>query len=793
MYIESREKIKKPTSEKKVEEKDKEETAKPKKKSKKKFLIILLSIILIAIIISIIAIYFLRKEKPKENSNILRPEQKALNYEEFQNKISEVKNNSIKAVYSLKKKEELNIFNPESINLSKDNYDIEILSLKDEDNNSDSSSNLRNLDEIEHKFISTFNGKIEIRINFFIQLISMLELFKGCRNLLEVDLSNLDGSKLKNANSVFENCDNLVFTNFNLKNGINIQSMDNSFSGCEKLKDVDLTDFKPQKNISIQNMFKNCAQLNYVDLSNFQTNNYQGIFVGAININQNININVDINTIKENLIQIINILKETKVECEKGEGSKCKSCLEGSADRYCGECNEGYYLPYNKKRTECIKCEDNCLECIGLITISYCVRCEEGYESINGKCVKECIIGEEEKCKSCDVNEKELCGTCNDGYYLPEDNKETCKECSMKCCKECPNDKCILCNGDDIKYPELTLEEALKKVQEEELAPLSFAKNIYYSNRYPMIEGLVVDGRYQVNGKKHLVFNSYKRKMIILDGLHYISSLESGLVILTGEKTGKLIRGSEYNNEYFQAVRQGYDFTCIDHIYQKNNKNYKYNTQTLIFNEINDDDLICDSGKECIIGPLEKCRACDIIQKELCGECNDGYYLPEDNKETCKKCSMKFCKKCPDDKCTLCDGDDIKDRELKICGGCDIIYESNIEKIYCSDLPKYFKPDILDEKIDTSKWKKYYVFNSYKRKMIELDGLYNTFLKDIYKLIVVNQGTVNKISWQEYNNEYFQAIIQGYEFTCADHLYQKNGNNFYLYNDITLTFEQIYN
>ena len=160
---------------------------------------------------------------------------------------------------------------------------------------------------------------------------------------------------------------------------------------------------------------------------------------------------------------------------------------------------------------------------------------------------------------------------------------------------------------------------------------------------------------------------------------------------------------------------------------------------------------------------------------------------------------MKFCKKCPDDKCTLCDGDDIKDRELSaenvLAKIKDVskIYESNIEKIYCSDLPKYFKPDILDEKIDTSKWKKYYVFNSYKRKMIELDGLYNIFLNDINKLIVVNQGTVNEISWQEYNNEYFQAIIQGYEFTCADHLYQKNGNNFYLYNDITLTFEQIYN
>ena len=376
MYNESQENIKNPTSENEVEETD------MKSKNIKKFLIIFASIVLIIIIISIIAIIFLRKEKPKENPNILQPDQKTLNFEEFQNKIKEVKNNSITAVYSLKKKEELNLFNPENINLSKDNYDIEILSLKDEDNNSFSSSTLRNLDGIEYKFIPSFNGKIEIRINFFIQLTSMLELFKGCRNLLEVDLSNIDGSKLKNANSVFENCDNLVFTNFTLKNGKNIQSMDNSFSGCEKLKDVDLTDFKPQKNISIQNMFKNCAQLNYVDLSNFQTNNYQGIFVGAININQNININVDINNITQNIIQIINILKETKVECEKGEGSKCKSCLEGSVDRYCGECNEGYYLPYNKKRTECIKCEDNCLECIGLITISYCVRCEEGYESI---------------------------------------------------------------------------------------------------------------------------------------------------------------------------------------------------------------------------------------------------------------------------------------------------------------------------------------------------------------------------------------------------------------------------
>ena len=40
------------------------------------------------------------------------------------------------------------------------------------------------------------------------------------------------------------------------------------------------------------------------------------------------------------------------------------------------------------------------------------------------------------------------------------------------------------------------------------------------------------------------------------------------------------------NSEYIQAFLQGYDFTIIDNIYEKNNKNYKYNNRTLKFDEI---------------------------------------------------------------------------------------------------------------------------------------------------------------------------------------------------------------
>ena len=30
--------------------------------------------------------------------------------------------------------------------------------------------------------------------------------------------------------------------------------------------------------------------------------------------------------------------------------------------------------------------------------------------------------------------------------------------------------------------------------------------------------------------------------------------------------------GDKFNDEYFQSVRQGYEFTFIDHIYEKNKK-----------------------------------------------------------------------------------------------------------------------------------------------------------------------------------------------------------------------------
>ena len=728
MEIESAEKIKKPKKKKEVEEKAKQENAEIQKKSKKKFIckLVLITSVLLFIVISIFAVLSYIKIGKKEDLPSLLKE----------------KSNSITALYSLKKEEELTLFNPEKIKLSKSDYEIEILSLQDENNTSiyDSEPSLRRLKAIENKFTSSISGKIEIRITFLVQLTYMFELFKNCRNLIEVDLSKLDATKLKNVNSVFENCENLVFTNFSLKNGINIESMEDSFSGCEQLKSVDLTDLTPQKNVSVQNMFKNCAQLDYVDLSNFQTNNFRGIFDGALNILINFNINIDLDSLI-NLGEIINALNEKKADCEIGEGKKCKACMEGLYSQYCKDCNEGYYFPYEKRRTECIKCEENCLECIGLAIFSICKKCENGYKLVNGKCQKEENQEEEEE----PLNHKPEI-ECNEGYYLPKDEKE-CKKCSMECCKECPNDKCILCYGEEVNYPELSLDEALKKVQDDESAPESYSSKIYYSNYYPSIKGMKVkipDGRiYSINGKRHYVFHTYKRKMIELEGLYHISPYYTNLLIYF-ENYQNSIQGEEYNNEYFQCVRQGYDFTCIDHIYQKNGKKYKYNKETLSFDEI-------DENYEYKCYDKNQCNPDDINYPELSLE--EALEKVKNDKLTPESYSSK-------------------------------IYYSN----YFPAIPKTInRPN--NGGVYYFNAKRHYVFNTYKRKMIELHRLCH-ISSNYTDLILLIYDKVSFIQSEEYNNEYFQCVRQGYDFTCIDHIYQKNDKK-YKYNKETLSFDEI--
>ena len=208
---------------------------------------------------------------------------------------------------------------------------------------------------------------------------------------------------------------------------------------------------------------------------------------------------------------------------------------------------------------------------------------------------------------------------------------------------KCPTDNCFDCyTNHEINYPELTDEEAFHKIFKEMCLCNTFVKGIYYKSE------MTKDN----NDRVHSVWNKYKRKFISFKGVNYIDRYNA----------------EKYNNEYLQAVLQGYEFTIIDHIYEKNNKNYYYNNKTLKFDEILLDVKCQRKGDKIRYPELSDEEAFDKIYKEM-------------------KLSETFAK---------------------------VVYSQNY----------YPESDLFFPK------HKYYVWNNYKRRMVLLEG-WNYFPEDI--------------------------------------------------------------
>ena len=136
-------------------------------------------------------------------------------------------------------------------------------------------------------------------------------MFNGLNNLLEIDLSDFDFSKIKSMNSMFKDCINLrniYFGNidtssvedmslflFNCKSlsSINLSNFDTSlvttmqqmFSYCENIRSIDASSFNTSKVTIMFDLFAYCYRLVSVNVSSFDTSNVeniQGIFFGCI-------------------------------------------------------------------------------------------------------------------------------------------------------------------------------------------------------------------------------------------------------------------------------------------------------------------------------------------------------------------------------------------------------------------------------------------------------------------------------------------------------------------------------
>ena len=85
-----------------------------------------------------------------------------------------------------------------------------------------------------------YNELNNVTIKFDKQLETLENMFNGLNKIIEIDLSNLDTSKVTNMVSMFEQCSNLekiLFGNINTSSVVNIHSL---FQNCKKLTSLDL-------------------------------------------------------------------------------------------------------------------------------------------------------------------------------------------------------------------------------------------------------------------------------------------------------------------------------------------------------------------------------------------------------------------------------------------------------------------------------------------------------------------------------------------------------------------------
>ena len=107
--------------------------------------------------------------------------------------------------------------------------------------------------------------------------------FDGLENILEIDLSNFDTSKVTNMSFIFSGMSHLTTLDLSNFDTSQVTNMNNMFSGMSNLTTLNLSNFDTSQVTNMSNMFYNMSSLTTLDLSNFDTSkvtNMSFIFSG---------------------------------------------------------------------------------------------------------------------------------------------------------------------------------------------------------------------------------------------------------------------------------------------------------------------------------------------------------------------------------------------------------------------------------------------------------------------------------------------------------------------------------
>ena len=120
-------------------------------------------------------------------------------------------------------------------------------------------------------------GIYDIKIAFSKPLISCEGMFYICNNIIEIDMSKFDCSKILSCGYMFYTCENLEKINFGNLDFPLVNNFTSMFSWCYNLTYLDLTNFNTKNSKSFCSMFNECNNLEKVDVSKFNSSKCETI------------------------------------------------------------------------------------------------------------------------------------------------------------------------------------------------------------------------------------------------------------------------------------------------------------------------------------------------------------------------------------------------------------------------------------------------------------------------------------------------------------------------------------
>jgi len=119
--------------------------------------------------------------------------------------------------------------------------------------------------------INEHNEKNKVSLIWKKKLNSCENLFESCINIVKIDLSKFDTSRVTSMARMFNECEKLELINFGNINTSSVSSMSMMFNNCERLIELDLRKFDTPNLKSMDSMFSGANNIQELDITSFDT------------------------------------------------------------------------------------------------------------------------------------------------------------------------------------------------------------------------------------------------------------------------------------------------------------------------------------------------------------------------------------------------------------------------------------------------------------------------------------------------------------------------------------------